>query len=363
LAIIGNLMNVYFDIKHLYYLPQYIPVIDALLDQNINCHCLIHQQIVPHSVTEQYLKENQLNHSFIENDDAARKFYLLKKPDWVFFGNAFYGLEEINKQTNTVLMQHGIGPKSCYYEVSKSDITHRFVEGKHRLERLQKMFPEKSFINTGYAKLDPIINNSVDEINLSQIGLNNSKPTILYAPTFYPSSIECLSQNFPELLSSYNIIIKPHFFSFIKKAYAQQRKILEYWQTFDNVHLADISNISILPYMNIADILISDASSTLFEFTALNKPAIWCDFYHVRWSYKGIFKWRLKKRLDADLKYFGKVAQRVTNEKELTEQIDKHYRSPDLKELERQKMTELLTGKIDGHCSQRIVNFITTGAI
>ena len=115
--------------------------------------------------------------------------------------------------------------------------------------------------------------------------------------------------------------------------------------------------------MNIADILISDASSTLFEFTALNKPAIWCDFYHVRWSYRGILKWRLNKRLDKDLTYFGKVAQRVTTEEELRNQVENHYRSPEIKEPERLKMTELLTGKIDGYCSQRIVNFITTGAI
>jgi CDP-glycerol glycerophosphotransferase (TagB/SpsB family) len=356
-------MNVYFDIKHLYYLPQYIPVIDALRGQNIDCFCLIHQQAIPLSVTEQYLTDNELKYSFVENDDAARKYYLSKKPDWIFFGNAFYDLEAINKQTNTVLMQHGIGPKSCYYDVSNSDITHRFVEGKHRQERLQKMFPSKSFINTGYAKLDPIVNNSVDEIILNELGLNDDKPTILYAPTFYPSSIECLSPNFPESLSNYNLIIKPHFFSFIKKKYSKQRKVIEHWQTFDNVHLVDISKISILPYMNIADILISDASSTLFEFTALNKPAIWCDFYHVRWSYKGIFKWRLNKRLDNDLQYFGQVAQRVVNEQELINQIENHYHSPGLKELERQKMTEFLTGKMDGHCSQRIVNFITTGTI
>lgn len=356
-------MNVYFDIKHLYYLPQYIPVINALRDRDINCHCLIHQQVIPNKVTEEYLTNNKLNYSFIENDDAARKYYLTKKPDWLIFGNAFYNLGAINQQTNTVLMQHGIGPKSCYYDVSKSDITYRFVEGKHRQKRLQQMFPEKSFINTGYAKLDPIINKSVDKINLNEIGLNEKKPTILYAPTFYPSSIQCLSPNFPASLSGYNLIIKPHFFSFIKKAYSKQRKILEHWQSFDNVYLADLSEISILPYMDIADILISDASSTLFEFTALNKPAIWCDFYHVRWSYKGIFKWRLKKRLDKDLKYFGQVAQRVTNEDELKEQIENHYHSPEIKEVERQKMTELLTGKIDGYCSQRIVNFITTGAI
>jgi hypothetical protein len=356
-------MKVIFDIKHLYYLPQYLPVIEALNQLNIKCNCLIHHQELPIEAYKPYLTKNKLSYSFIQNDDDARKYYLSEKPDWIIFGNSFDELNEINKYSKTVLMQHGIGPKSCYYEVSKSDITYRFVEGEHRLERLKNMFPNKSFINTGYAKLDPIINKTVDEINLESLGLDSSKPSILYAPTFYPSSIECLSKDFPSLFANYNLLIKPHFFSFIKKRYAKQRKMIEHWKSYENVHVVDITNISIIPYLNIADLLISDASSTLFEFTALDKPAIWCDFYHVRWSYRGIFKWRLKKRLDDDLKYFAKVAQRVSNEIELIEQANKHCLSPDLKQRERNEMTELLTGKIDGKCSQRIVHFITKGEI
>jgi len=351
-------MNVFFDIKHLYYLPQYLPVIEALKEKGIYCHCLIHHQELPLTITKQYLKDNQLNYTFIDNDDDARKHYAEKKPEWIIFGNCFNDLVEINKHSKTVLMQHGIGPKSCYYEVSKSDITYRFVEGEHRLSRLEAMFPDKSFINTGYAKLDPIINKTVDKINLASLGLDVLKPTLLYAPTFYPSSIECLSTNFPAQLSNFNIIIKPHFFSFIKPAYTKQRKKIAKWQLHENVHIADIADISILPYLDIADMLISDASSTLFEFTALNKPAIWCDFYHVRWSYRGIFKWRLNKRLDDDLKYFGQVAEQVNNEKQLIEQANIHCQSPELKESQRKNMSEFLTGKVDGKCSERIVNFI-----
>ena len=110
--------------------------------------------------------------------------------------------------------------------------------------------------------------------------------------------------------------------------------------------------------MDIADIIISDTSSTLFEFTALNKPAIWCDFYKVRWSYRGIFKKRLKNRLDEDLKYFAKVAQRVCNIEELLANTVEHLNNPQLKESDRLEMTELLTGKVDGLCSKRIVDYI-----
>jgi CDP-glycerol glycerophosphotransferase (TagB/SpsB family) len=112
--------------------------------------------------------------------------------------------------------------------------------------------------------------------------------------------------------------------------------------------------------MQEASLMISDASSTLFEFTALNKPAVWCDFYKLRWSYRGIFKFRLKNRLDDDLKYFGKVASQVNNVTELLAQVNLHISTPKLKELDRLAMTEYLTGKVDGQCSERIAQFITS---
>ena len=351
-------MRVFFDIQHLYYVPQYLPVKDELESRGIRCEFILYQQELLNDVLLKFVKDNCLNFTWVKNSDEARHLYLAEKPEWIIFGNAFSDVKEINKYSNTALMEHGIGPKATYYEVSNSDITHRFVEGEHRLNRLKEMFPEKLFVDTGYAKLDPIINQTLEKLDLARLGLCPEKPSILYAPTFYPSSIECLPKNFPELLSKYNIIIKPHFFSLVKKKYKAQRKRFDTWKRYDNVYLTSINEVSALPFMDIADIIISDTSSTLFEFTALNKPAIWCDFYKVRWSYRGIFKKRLKNRLDEDLKYFAKVAQRVCNIEELLANTVEHLNNPQLKESDRLEMTELLTGKVDGLCSKRIVDYI-----
>jgi len=354
-------MRVFFDIQHLYYVPQYLPVKDELAARDIECEFILYQQELLNDVLLNFVKDNQLKFTWVKNSDQARQLYLKEKPEWIIFGNAFDDIDLINRHSKTALMQHGIGPKSCYYEVSKSNITYRFVEGEHRLNRLREMFPKKIFIDTGYAKLDPILNGNLNKIDLANLGLSKNKPTILYAPTFYPSSIECLPRNLPELLSNYNILIKPHFFSLIKKRYQSQQKLFEKWASHSNVYLANIEEVSILPFMEAAQLLISDASSTLFEFTALNKPAIWCDFYKVRWSYRGIFKKRLTNRLDDDLKYFGQVAQRVTSAEELINQISIQLQSPNLKEAQRLNMAELLTGKVDGNCSKRIADYIVKG--
>jgi hypothetical protein len=355
-------MNVFFDIQHLYYLPQYLPVKTALEEKGVDCHFVLYIQKELQEILIGCAEKEKLSYTLVENSNEARELYLNMKPQWIIFGNAVNDLKEINASTKTALMQHGIGPKSCYYDVSKSEITYRFVEGQHRLKRLQSLFPEKKFIDTGYAKLDPIINKTSSCINLAELGLDPKKKTILYAPTFYPSSIECLPSNFPTLVEQYNLIVKPHFFSLIKKKYKKQQQILKGWNNFNNVYVSPIEESSIIPFMGIADLLFSDASSTLFEFTALNKPAIWCDFYKVRWTYRGIFKWRLTNRLDDDLKYFGKVACQTKNITQLIDEINNQILHPELKEAERLEMTELLTGTVDGKCSTRIAEFITSEA-
>jgi hypothetical protein len=338
--------------------PQYLPVKDALETQNIQCVFILYKQKYLNQILENYANTHNLDYLWVNDKEDAKKIYLKKKPEWIIFGNATYDLNDIHSFSKTALMQHGVGPKSCYYDVSNSPIQYRFVEGKHRLKRLQKLFPEKKFIDTGYAKLDPIINNTDNQITLKSLALDPSKKTILYAPTFYPSSIECLPKNFPELFKEYNLIIKPHFFSLIKSRYKSQRKKLTPWNRYENVYVCDMNDVSILPFMQLASLMISDASSTLFEFTALNKPAIWCDFYKLRWSYRGIFKFRFNDRLDDDLKYFGKVAERVTNVNELVQQVDLHINTPRLKEADRLEMSEYLIGRIDGNCSERIAKFI-----
>jgi CDP-glycerol glycerophosphotransferase (TagB/SpsB family) len=351
-------MNVFFDIQHLYYLPQYLPVKDVLEKNSVSCHFILYNQKQLQDILINYVENEKLNYTLVNNSNEAKEFYSNKKPDWIIFGNAFHHLENVHQCSKTAMMNHGVGPKSCYYDWSDCDIQHRFVEGKHRLNRLKELFPSKSFIDTGYAKLDPIINNESSSLDLKQLGLDPEKETILYAPTYYPSSIECLPHNFPELLEEYNLIIKPHYFSLIKEKYKNHQTIFESWSQYNNVYISSVEEACIIPFMNTASLLISDTSSTLFEFTALNKPAIWCDFFKVRWSYRGIFKWRLNNRLDDDLKYFAKVAQQVINTEQLVQQVKIQLKSPQLKEMQRLELTELLIGKVDGNCSKRIADYL-----
>lgn len=356
-------MKVYFDVLHLYYLAQYLPVADKLIEKGHQAVFVIHQNTDQIETLKQVADAEGLAVIWVADTTAAHQLYLADKPDWLITGNLMDELDSIHQFTKTALMQHGIGPKACYYTVSKALTSVRFVEGPHRLERLQQLYPSGEFVDTGYAKLDPVINQTSPVFDIKKAGLDPTKKTLLYAPTFYPSSIEMLPKNWPELMREYNLIIKPHFFTYTKKRYNKQRRLLNHWQAYNNVYYASEHEHSLLPFMQSADILISDASSTLFEFVALGKPAIWCDFYKLRWTYRGIFSYRFKQRLDPDLDYFAKVATQVKSPAELTKAVAELVNNPQIKADERVAYTAKMVGKVDGAVSERIVEYLENAKV
>lgn len=335
-----------------------MPVADKLIEKGHQAVFVIHQSTDQIEILEQVAKAENLTVIWVADSNRAHQLYLSDKPDWLITGNLMDDLTSIHQCTKTALMQHGIGPKSCYYTVSKALTSVRFVEGPHRLERLQQLYPNGEFVDTGYAKLDPIINQTSSAFDIEKAGLEPSKKTLLYAPTFYPSSIEMLPKNWPEQLADYNLIIKPHFFTYTKQRYKKQRDLLNQWQNYDNVYYASEHEHSLLPFIQSADILISDASSTLFEFVALDKPAIWCDFYKLRWTYRGIFSYRFKQRLDPDLDYFAEVATQVKSPVELKKAVLDLVKNPQIKADKRVEYTAKMVGRVDGAVSDRIVEYL-----
>lgn len=351
-------MFVYFDVQHIYYIPQYLPVIKKLTGKGHKCVLIFYksQDAKLISVCNNIIAEHGFSSVWLESTNDAFVFYQQSEADWIVFGNAFENSEKLIKKT--ALMQHGIGPKQCYYDVSNAGMTVRFVEGEHRKKRLENLYPEGNFIDTGYAKLDPLFNNSIEKIPLESLGLDPKKPTLLYAPTFYPSSIECVNDGFPSDFDNYNIIIKPHFFTLARPRYKKQRAKLAYWKKYTNVYVADENQFDLTPFLGVADIMLSDASSAIFEFAALSKPVIWCDFYKLRWSYRGIFSFRLKRRLDGDILYFNEICHRAKSYPEIAKVINESNNESDTFKVNRANIIKQLAGKTDGLSAERIVNYL-----
>lgn len=353
-------MKVIFDVLHLYYLPQYLPVYQHLTQQGHDA-CFVffeHTSIGQEKLYRSVIEELSLPHIWLENEDKAFDCYKDSDADWILFNNEFLQGEALSKIKKVALMEHGIGPKACYYDKSNTPVTVRFVEGQHRLNRLQTRFPAGNFVDTGFAKLDPALNNQDPLISLSTMGLDENKKTILYAPTFYPSSLMKFEADFPAQFSDFNIILKPHSFSLCKKRYADQKNRLIKWQSHSNVYLASEKEFNLIPFMQIADIMLSDASSAIFEFAALQKPIVWCNFYHLRWSYRGIFSYRFKQRMDDDIEYFAKICQQADRYSDIRSGIETALCESEEFKAQKQRLVLELAGKTDGKASERIVDYL-----
>lgn len=351
-------MEVIFDVQSLYYLPQYLPVYNELLKNGIGSTFVFYKSIHD-DIIQKIAKDHDLPSEWVKNDEEAVEYYEKKKADWVFFGNTFLHLDRVHQVSKSAQLGHGIGPKASYYSKSNRTMSVRFVEGEYRRQRLADRYPNGVFVDVGFCKLDPIFNGEMRDISLSKdYGLKDDLPTILYAPTFYPSSIERFPSKWPAEFENFNIIIKPHYFSLTKRTYRRQRALLKKWSKYDNVYLAKTEDYSLLPFFQVADVLISDASSSLFEFALLNKPVVWCDFLKLRWNYRGIFSYKFKRRMDQDYGVYANVAVHAKKYKDLKSIVEGELQNPRGLEAIRLELAEKLAGKTDGLASKRIVDYL-----
>ena len=351
-------MLVAFDTRNVYYLPQYIPIIEILKRNDHQILLVCYEKKNKKAPFEKLISDIGIECIWLDEDADALNYYKRMEPDWIIFGNPCSYVNDLPKNTKTAQLGHGVGPKPSYYHKSKTPMTIRFIEGKLRLETIRKLYPNDRFEQTGFSKLDPIFNHTEAGLDLNRLGLDESKPTILYAPTFNPSSLERFPNNWPNDFPDYNILIKPHTFTYTRSRYKKQRQKLRRWSSCENTYVASELDLSLLPFMETADILLSEASSTLFEFAALDKPVIVCNFFKLKWSYRGPFKYRFKKRFGKDNVIYEDIGLHVNSYKALLKAIPQQLANPEEFSSNRRRYTEDHVGPTDGLASQRIVDYL-----
>lgn len=345
-----------FLIHHLYYLPQLTPIAKELKRRDKSILFLILSLDAKDKVktTYDYCKENDLNpHLYSEQEQEFQCKFMF---------NAAHSFPNLNIQYEySASISHGIGTKAGNYtaELNKHDL--RFVEGEQRVRFIKDKFPNANckVYNVGFAKLDDVFSYSTTDKNelIQSLSLDPGKKTILYAPTFYPSSIEKMSTKFPDDFKNYNIIIKPHFFSFEIKTYRHQVRKFNKWNKFKNVYLAGPEEFNLIPFMTISDLMISDESSAIFEFAALNKPVILNQDVKYRLTYR-LFKSKIKKRMEGQMTQYKEVALIINHYKELKPAVKQELSNPENRALQRFEISESIVGKVDGKVSVRIADII-----
>jgi hypothetical protein len=180
-------------------------------------------------------------------------------------------------------INHGTGIKNIMYRNLRAQARTRyqvFVEGEYRRERIcQANAVGISTIHTvGLPKLDPLFwpGFPTRAMILQRLGLDAAKPTVLFAPTYKPTCIDIVRERIFTATTDYNLIIKLHQYSWRGK-YAPHWHHTLYERAvgqYPHAVLIPVDDYTIVPYLAAADTLLSEASSTMFDFVALDKTGI-----------------------------------------------------------------------------------------
>ncbi|HWP94688.1 MAG TPA: CDP-glycerol--poly(glycerophosphate) glycerophosphotransferase [Gammaproteobacteria bacterium] len=352
--------RVVFDVMHPYYLPQYTPVARELVARGASCEFVFYTTHAPVAELRAVATREALVARFVRDAAEAAALYAAERPDWVVFGNNFDHLDRLAPSTRTATLYHGIGVKECYYDAPLMQTTVRFCEGEFRRAELLRRFPAgpAAVVAVGFAKLDPLFDGSLRSFDLAAAGLDPHRPTVLYAPTYYPSSAPLLPDDWPAAIADLNLIVKPHQFTYTKSRYRGQLRKFERWASYPNVHLAGPDQYSLLPYMATAAVLVSEASSALFEFAALDRPVVWCDFLDLRWNHRGPLRFRFAQRMDRTIERYRDIGAHARRPEELAAVIRAELAMPDRHAATRRRYVAELIGPADGQASRRIADYL-----
>ena len=139
--------------------------------------------------------------------------------------------------------------------------------------------PRLGYWITGFVAMDRVLNPMFQNEVMLPADFSKGKTTLLYAPTWnrFFNSVEILGDKWidkiRESLPDINIIIKPH--PLIPKLFPH---FMVMWRESarrnERTLLVEDYNSNVYEYLPLADILLSDASSVIFYFLALDRPII-----------------------------------------------------------------------------------------
>ena len=361
-----NQISILFDVYHLYHLAQFDPLIDLLENDDrfkIFFSTSSKNRKEEIEICTSILNKRKGSFIFHENEDIRKTEIKKLNLDVFICGWSRYEIESyVSKTTLVIMIYHGIGVKPSYWRDNNKRLDVRFVEGQYRIDQLRKHGVDTDLVLTGYIKLDSLFNENSNYFKEKEelLGLDESKKTILYAPTFYPSSLEKLGLSLGDITSGYNLIIKPHMWTYYLDSFGgislkgQRKLIFKLIDQFDHIRLLEPAEYNVTPYYKISDLLLTDASSTIYEMIALSKPVVVNRFYHLKLSHrifqKRLYKRRLDKEMNDEVEKFCFLADNV---KQLPLAIEKALNQNNKNTALIEEYQKKMLYKLDGSASIR----------
>jgi len=359
--------KILFDAYHLYHLPQFDPVIDLLAqDDRFELFLSTSSEIdkVERELALSIMEKRP--GTIIKADTEQERSNIIRDLalDVFICGWSRYKIEKfIPDSTLAGMIYHGIGVKPSYWRDNHERLDIRFVEGEYRIQQLRDYGIQTDLALTGFTKLDPLFhdNNVQDEKLFRALDLDPEKKTILFAPTFYPNSLEKFGMDLGVLTKDYNVILKLHMWAYFMDRFGdinlkpQLRLGYKLAEQYEHIKLVGPEIYNIVHLYKLADILMTDASSTIYEIIALEKPVIVNRFLKLKLSHKifrsRLYKNRLNEEMDRDI---SKFCFELQSPKDLTSILETAFKEND-KQLDIiRKYQKKMLFKLDGQASVRV---------
>lgn len=270
-------------------------------------------------------------------------------PDLTFIADSVYPwVEGCGK---LVHVGHGVLSKGQYYTDTPTARREEFadmvcVPGKHH-QAIMRRIISKPVVATGMCKLDDLFSGKISRASvIKQFGLPDDYRYVLFAPTFNDelSAIPFVQDRIGQVLPDDKtlLIIKLH--PSTKPEYKEMYRALP--SKDKRIIFAD--ELDITPFLALCDVMISDVSSAMMEFAALDKPVIL--FNNPNWtSYQNYnpadieFQWR-------------DIGVQVSDLDEMRAAVSLCLQDPAVHADKRKKYTDLLfANKRGGNAAERIV--------
>lgn len=275
---------------------------------------VVYEYLKMHPISEKH----RMVWGFVDPDDYPEvenkikidtiPYYLtaLKAGYWITNSSISRGLDFKKKKTINILFQHGmIGIKRVFTDVLRTENVfvsgfHEkfdmvFIEGKHEIPILSRVWklPEHVFHMTGLPRNDNLIGYPEDEVKQikEKLGIPETKKVILYAPTFrdyYKADDGSSALHIPMDFAKWQAQLGQEYVLLVTAHY-EVAKLLDTLPKNDFVINA-FGYPRVNDLLKVADLLISDYSSIVFDYAILERP-IFCYGYDLETfqEYRGTY--------------------------------------------------------------------------
>ena len=159
--------KILFETHHLYYLPNFIPIIEALRSRGgYDIYVSMPQYMQERERKLCYGACSSMEIQVINADLEATRIEEIKSAnfDVIVVGNVGQLRKIVSESTIAVMVYHGIGLKQSYYNDIDQRIDIRAVESEARYNKLKDQ-GHQNLALTGYTKLDPFFSYNDQEKN------------------------------------------------------------------------------------------------------------------------------------------------------------------------------------------------------